>query len=299
MNLRIEKTDTDTILKIVSDNILVNGGSYQYNNIDEASDSLLAQQLFHLPFVKKIFITANFIAIERYSIVEWSDVQEEVKEQIENYISSGKTIVTERTTNKLAVEIYAENTPNPNVMKFGSNLLITDQAREYKSAQDAESSPLALELFNFPFVKEVYIAENYISVTKQDNIDWAEITYELRDFIRTYIFDKKVIINTSAEYKTEEKITAIKSSVIDIKDLDDVSKKIVEILDEYIKPAVANDGGNIMFKSYDADTKTVSVVLQGACSGCPSSTITLKSGIETMLKDMLPNQIEEVIAING
>ena len=181
MNLRIEKTDTDTILKIVSDNILVNGGSYQYNNIDEASDSLLAQQLFHLPFVKKIFITANFIAIERYSIVEWSDVQEEVKEQIENYISSGKTIVTERTTNKLAVEIYAENTPNPNVMKFGSNLLITDQAREYKSAQDAESSPLALELFNFPFVKEVYIAENYISVTKQDNIDWAEITYELRD----------------------------------------------------------------------------------------------------------------------
>ena len=124
-NITIQGTTNETIIKFVSNSILINGGSYEYNNIDEAKDSPLAQQLFYLPFVKRIFITANFIAIQRYDIVEWKDVEEEVREQIENYIKEGNIVVKEVETKKQAVEVYAESTPNPSVMKFGTTVALT------------------------------------------------------------------------------------------------------------------------------------------------------------------------------
>ena len=295
--ITIQSTN-DTILKFVSNQILINGGSYEFNNIDEAKNSPLAQQLFYLPFVKKIFITANFIAIQRFDIVEWTDVQEEVREQIEIYLQDGNIAVKEsdNSTKKEAIEVYAEVTPNPSVMKFGTNKALTSTDVEYKNIEEAsKSSPLAQALFSFPFVKGVFISENYISVTKFDVIEWNEVYAEVRNFISTYLQDNKTIIK---ELPQATKSAEEQKEVAPI-DLEGTPAKIVDILDEYIRPAVASDGGNIAFKSYDEESKVVSVILQGACSGCPSSTATLKNGIETMLKEMLPNQISEVVAING
>lgn len=297
--ITIQETTNNTILKFNSNKILINGGSYEYSNIDEAKNSPLAQQLFYLPFVKKIFITANFIAIQRFDIVEWIDVQDEVAEQIEAYIADGNVVVNEQTssTKKEAIEVYAEVTPNPAVMKFGTNKSLTQTDVEFKNIEEAsKSSPLAQAIFNFPFVKEVFISDNYISVTKYDMVEWNEVFAEVRSFIREYLVDGKTIIKelpnqTSTETKTESSAPKV--------ELEGVPAQIADILDEYIKPAVAGDGGNIAFRSYDEQNKVVSVILQGACSGCPSSTATLKNGIETLLKEMLPNQINEVVAING
>ncbi|MFD2566540.1 NifU family protein [Pseudotenacibaculum haliotis] len=292
--ITIQSTNNDTILKFASDQILINGGSYEFNNIDEAKNSPLAQQLFYLPFVKKVFITANFVAIQRYDIVAWSDVQEEVKEQIETYLQEGKSVVNE--VKKDAVEVYAEVTPNPSVMKFGTNKALTTVDVEYKNIEEAsKSSPMAQSLFSFPFVKEVFISQNYVSITKYDIVEWNDIYGEVRNFIRTYIQDNKTIISELPKKEEETKV----AEQITPENLEGTPAKIVDILDEYIRPAVASDGGNIAFKSYDEESKVVSVILQGACSGCPSSTATLKNGIETMLKEMLPNQISEVVAING
>ena len=124
-------------------------------------------------------------------------------------------------------------------------------------------------------------------------IEWNDVYQEVRTFIREYLQEGKTIISSLPEKETAQNVEIPKEN------LSDVESKIVDILDEYIKPAVASDGGNIAFKSYDEESKKVSVVLQGACSGCPSSTVTLKNGIETMLKEMLPNQVNEVVAING
>jgi len=296
--ITIQETSNDSIIKFVSNQILINGGSYEFTNIDEAKNSSLAQQLFYLPFVKKVFITANFIAIQRFDIVKWKDVQQEVAEQIEAFINDGNAVVNEERaiSKKEAIEIYAEVTPNPAVMKFGSNKALTQTDVEYKNIEEAsKSSPLAQAIFTFPFVKEVFISDNYISVTKYDMVEWNDVYPELRSFIREYLADGKTIIK---ELPTQE---TSPEAIIEIPKvaLEGISAQIVDILDEYIKPAVASDGGNIAFRSYDQEREVVSVVLQGACSGCPSSTATLKSGIENLLKEMLPNKINEVIAING
>lgn len=298
--ITIQSTNNENILKFVSNQILINGGSYEFNNIDEAKNSPLAQQLFYLPFVKKIFITANFIAIQRFNIVEWIDVQEEVKEQIEDYFLSGGIAIKEDISSrkKEAIEVYAEATPNPSTMKFGTNKSLTTTDVEYKNIEEAsKSSPLAKALFGFQFVKEVFISENYISITKFDIIEWNDVYAEIRNFISSYLQENKTIIKELP--KSIEKTNKPTTKEVDADELDRTPAKIIAILDEYIRPAVASDGGNIAFKSYDQDTKIVSVILQGACSGCPSSTITLKNGIETMLQEMLPNEISQVVAING
>ena len=290
---KIDTTKSDTIVKFTANDMLTKG-SYEFNTIDEAKNSPLAQELFHLPFVKRIFISANFIAIERFSIVEWSDVQEEVKEQIENYLNNdGKLFIEEISQRKIPVEVYAELTPNPAVLKFVANKKLVDSDLEFKNIDDAIDSPLATDLFNFPYVKEVFISENYVSITKFDRVEWSEITVEIRSFIKQFIADGKVIgsAKTSQKPISEQENTTSEP-------LDDISKQIVDILDEYVKPAVAADGGNILFQSYDEKSKIVNVILQGACSGCPSSTITLKNGIENMLKQMIPNKIDQVVALN-
>ena len=190
--ITIQETSNDSILKFVSNQILINGGSYEFNNIDEAKNSSLAKELFYLPFVKKVFITANFIAIQRFDIVKWSDVQQEVAQQIETFINDGNTVVNESsaTSKKEAIEIYAEVTPNPAVMKFGSNKALTQTDVEYKNIEEAsKSSPLAQAIFTFPFVKEVFISDNYISITKYDMVAWEDVYPELRSFI-TRVFGR-------------------------------------------------------------------------------------------------------------
>lgn len=294
ISLHIEKTTSNTILKFTSTTILTSG-SYDYSNIDEAKNSPLAQQLFHLPFIKRVFISANFIALERFSIVDWADVQEEVKEQLENYLNTGGVIVAEENTaKKIPVEVYAEVTPNPNVLKFVANKKLVEMDVEYKNIEEAKNSLLATELFNFPFTKEVFISENYVSITKIETIEWSEITVEIRSFIKEFVANGNTIVKVYQEKAAKKDNAKITNS----ENLDDVSLQIINILDEYIRPAVAADGGNILFQSYEAQTKIVNVILQGACSGCPSSTITLKNGIENMLKQLIPGKIEEVVAVN-
>ncbi len=294
--INTEITNTPSILKFVA-NTMLTDGSFEYNTVEDASNSVLVQQLFHLPFVKKVFVTANFIAIERYNIVEWNDVQEELQQVIENYLNkNGSLFNTEKQSKKMPIQIYAESTPNPSVLKFVTNKLLTSQNIEILSTEQTKGVPLAVALFSFSFVKELFISENYVSITKIETIDWFEITNELRDFLKKYIEEGKLVVDENYSPPQQQKVA---HEAIPIENLDDISKEIIAILDEYIKPAVTSDGGNIMFQSYDTASKTVNVILQGACSGCPSSTITLKNGIEATLKQLLPNKIEEVVAING
>lgn len=297
MSVTIKSTNKETILKFETEHFLVNSGSLQFNNIDEAKNSPLSQQLFYLPFVKKIFISSNFIAIERYDIVDWKDVQNEVANQIDAYISSGQPVINEQAiVNKTAVTVYAESTPNPSVLKFVANKKLVPIAMEFNNIDDTKFSPLATDLFQFPFVKSLFFEDNFIAITKYDIADWNDITLELREFIRNYIESGKKILKDEALTQLEEQEQKIN---VENDNLDITSKEIIKILEEFVKPAVASDGGNIEFKSYNSENHKVSVLLQGACSGCPSSTFTLKNGIETMLKEMLNDQNLTVEALNG
>lgn len=296
-NVSIQETSNNAIVKFELNQFITEHQSFEFNNIDEAKLSPLAQQLFYLPFVKKVYISGNFIAIERFNIVEWKDVQNEVAEQIRSYLNEGGVVIEGAITQKkVPITVYAESTPNPSVIKFVANKKIVTALFEFTSIDEAKLSPLATELFHFPFVKSVFIEENYVSITKYDMAEWQDITLELREFIRTYIENGKDIVSPDA-VETLQKTEKQLDSKFD--NLDDTSKEIINILEEYVKPAVASDGGNIQFISYDEKTKNVSVLLQGACSGCPSSTYTLKSGIENMLKEMLNGKVETVEAING
>ena len=173
ISVSIQETTNPTILKFSCNSTLIQGGSYEYANIDEAKNSPLAQQLFYLPFVKKVYITANFIAIQRYDIVGWNDVQEEVREQIELYLNSGALVVNEsiQTNKKEPIEVYAESTPNPAVMKFGVNKVLTENDFEFKNIE-GDMLPLDLILEGGPeLALELDLA--WVAVGRQRPSDWV------------------------------------------------------------------------------------------------------------------------------
>lgn len=298
MNISIKETQNPTILKFEFPDFITQNESFEFKNIDEAKNSPLAQQLFYLPFVKTVYISSNFIAIERFSIVEWNDVKDAVAEQIEDYVNGGGKIIIEDVlkSRKSAITVYGETTPNPATLKFVVSKRLTKVAIEFKNIDETTPSPLAKELFQFSFVKEIFIDENYISITKYDVVTWDEITLEIRTFIKQFIENGGTIIDdTFVIEDTKQEKQQIKN----FDNLDTTSQQIINILEEYVKPAVAADGGNILFDSYDEISKRVKVVLQGSCNGCPSSTFTLKNGIENMLKDMLNDQDIIVEALNA
>lgn len=196
--------------------------------------------------------------------------------------------------------IYAESTPNPATMKFVSNryLIIDGQVYEYTLEDDASNSPLAEKLLNFPFVENVFMASNFVAITKTDIIEWQDVIHQIRDFLAEFLNNEGVVIKVSAlDQNLEQENSSNSIQTPKRESLEGIDAKIADILDEYIRPAVESDGGAIHFHSFEEGK--VSVVLKGACSGCPSSTMTLKAGIENMLKEMLPGQIKEVEAING
>ncbi|EAQ51112.1 MULTISPECIES: NifU family protein [Leeuwenhoekiella] len=297
-NITIEPTSNPAIKKFQANSFLVDHNSYEFKNIDEAKNSPLAQQLFYLPFVKTVYISQNFIAIEKFNIVEWIDIQDELSAQIENFLNDNGVVIIEDATSvkKVPVTVYAESTPNPAVLKFVTNKKIVTETLEFKNIDEAKNAPLALALFHFPFVKEVFMDSNYVSVQKYDVAEWDDVFQEVREFIKTYIEEGKEIISENFK-KTPQAVEEQKE--VEFEAMDDTSKEIANIIEEYVKPAVASDGGNILFKHYDPESKNVKVILQGACSGCPSSTFTLKNGIENMLKEMLRGKINSVEAING
>ena len=300
INITVQLTNNDNIVKFVTKSFITQSKSYEFNNIDDARESPIAQRLFHLPFVKTIYISQNFIAIEKFPFnltqVKWQDVQDEVAESISDYFKSGQPVINEKdneSSKKNPITIYAESTPNPEVLKFVANRTLANTMYEFKNKSETVFAPLANELFNFPFVKEVFMNTNYISITKKNNYTWQEFSNELREFIRNYIEDNKTIFKDEILQKQEQT-----NQLTEDRDYSEIEKEIISILNEYIRPAVEGDGGNIAFDSYNINTKTVKVILQGACSGCPSSTVTLKNGIENMLREMLNGKVDYVEALN-
>ncbi|AWW31068.1 NifU family protein [Echinicola strongylocentroti] len=186
---------------------------------------------------------------------------------------------------KKPVHIYLEANPNPNSLKFVVNFMLTDEgvSFDYPDEKSTENSQLAKELFNFAAVERVFIASNFVTVTKTEEVEWPEVQDFIRDHIRQYLESGKPAIDVVLD----------KDPLFDEND-SEVVKKIKGILDEYIRPAVEQDGGAITFHSFqDGEVK---VLLQGACSGCPSSTVTLKAGIENLLTRMLPDDVKSVEA---
>ena len=288
--IKFKETSREEELEFYSNNFL-SEKRIEFNKIEETNDFPLIQQIFYLPFIKKVTLNKHSIYIEKLNILEWVDVQEELCSQLQDFLNNGGVVSKNQIKKTSPVTVYAESTPNPNAMKFVVNKRIVNDIYEFKSIDDSSESPLAKSLFGFEFVNEVFFDFNFVSIIQKPGFKWEENVMDVREFIRSFIQDNNTIV-------FEENIKKASKVKTDIP-IDDVSKEIIKIIDENIKPAVASDGGNILFESYENDTKKVNVILQGACSGCPSSTITLKSGIETMLKDMLPGKISEVNAING
>ena len=283
----LENEDKNTLV-LSSDKEIYNT-RVVFNDDSKSEQFPLVKQLFFLPFVKSITLDKHLILIEKLDFLDWKDVQEEVIDQIEKFLNDGGLIYQVNNP----VTIYAESTPNPNVIKFVANKKLVNIAHEFKTSEGANYCFIAKALFNHDFIKEIYIDFNFISVTINEKFSWDEFTMQIREFILSYIKDGNQIIDSSYDVQNST------SEGIDQSNMDEISKKISALIDEQIKPAVASDGGNILFQSYDNESMEVKVILQGACSGCPSSTYTLKNGIETMLKDFLPGKISNVVAING
>ena len=187
------------------------------------------------------------------------------------------------------ISIYTEMTPNPETMKFVANkLLYPGRSIDFPDVDSAMPSPLAVELFGFPFIRAVFIASNFVTLTKTTDTEWEDVIPTIRQFLKEYLEEGKAVINEEDIVVTKKEGSNIVSA-----DDDDVVKRIKELLENYVKPAVEMDGGAIQFKSYEEGR--VNLVLQGSCSGCPSSMITLKAGIEGMMKRMIP-EVKEVVA---
>ena len=194
--------------------------------------------------------------------------------------------------------IYAESTPNPEVMKFVSNRMLADKSIEFLTDDDAKQIPMIHKIFSLDYVESIFLSSNFISIKKKNDVEWGEVLIEIRNFITTLLneddiqnYTENIIVKDKEEVKLspKNKLANNKRS--------DEENEIIQILDEYIRPAVEGDGGAIEFDSFSEGI--VKVVLKGACSGCPSSTLTLKSGIESLLIQKLGDKVKEVVALNG
>ena len=264
----------------------------KFNTVEEAKDLPLAKEMFYLPFIKSVSISKNEMVLERFDIVSWGDVVDEVEKIIEKKLQSifsDKFKLDKKKEN--IITLYSESTPNPKVMKFVCNKLLTKKIYEVKRGNSSNESKFINSIFSFDYVDQVFINDNYISVTLSKKYNWDSHVNNFRVFLKEKL--EKEFDFSLVEKKEVEKNNSNNQS------LDNVSRQIIKVIDEYIKPSVAMDGGNILFKQYHPKKKLVEVVLQGACSGCPSSTITLKNGIENMLKEMVPGKVDTVSAING
>jgi len=203
-------------------------------------------------------------------------------------------------TTEIPYTLYVEATPNPASMKFVANKILIKEkgaTAEYKNISETQTAPIAKQLFQFPFVKTVFISSNFITITKIDAVDWDDITLELRVFLTDYLNKGNLIITALPQQEVAVDNTFTEKTTISTQHVaakDEVEAKIIEVLDQYIRPAVESDGGLITFK--ELKDGVVTVQMRGACSGCPSSTMTLKAGIEALLKRLLPDSVKEVVS---
>jgi len=288
----IEPTENPKVMKFVADYNLI-PGSLELDRDSDFTEIPLARELFKYPFVERIFITANFIAVAKQDGVNWENVAEPLQHIIEDELHQNPRIYQQKNSEEYL--IYAEMTPNPLVMKFVSSKPLLDGFIEVKSPAEAAEVPLAQAIFNeFDFAKEVFISDNFVAVTKNVSVEWHEVMVTVRDFVANYLQNGGEVSKTAAQ-KHESPAAATVAK----REYTETEQKISDILDEYVAPAVAGDGGKISLMEYDAETKTAKMLLQGACSGCPSSTATLKGGIENLLKQFVPELVEKVEAVNG
>lgn len=194
----------------------------------------------------------------------------------------------------MVYSIYAESTPNPQVMKFVSNRMLFNNSIEISSIKDTKNIKIANELFKFPFIKSLFLSSNFISITKTKDIEWVDIAMHLRTFINDFLNENKLNDITGDTITSNNTKSTKENNTNEKKLFSEDEKKIEKILDEYIAPAVEGDGGSISLDSFKDGI--VTVILEGACNGCPSSTITLKQGIETLLKEKMKGKIKEVCA---
>ena len=293
MRVYIDKTPNPNIFKFVCDRPITDG-AHEFTIHSQPVNSPVAKDLLQFPFITKVYITANFVAVEKNDTIEWEMAVNVIKEIVNKHLDAGTLLIEKvKPKEESAESLYIEMTPNPDVMKFTANRTLYNGIAEARNKDEAQEIPLALALFEFDFVKEVFITDHYVSITKSSESDWNDIAVKIRDFIIDYLNSEKEII--SSTYKNNAN-TAVGN---ENREFSELENQIKEILAEYVIPAVAGDGGNIELIEFEENTKTARMLLQGACSGCPSSTLTLKQGIETLLKDMLPGQVEYVEAING
>ena len=289
--IHIEATANPKVMKFVADYNLI-PGSLELDRDSDISEIPIAQELFNYPFVSKVFITANFIAIAKEDSVDWDVVSESLKNVIEDQLLENPRIYLQKR--KELFPIYSEMTPNPNVMKFVSSKLILEGFVEVKSRENADEVPLAKAILDeFDFAQEVFISDNFVAVTKNTSVEWHEVMMAMRSLIADYLQNGGKVSNIAPQ-QHENPVEKIIN-----RDYTETEQKISDILMEYVAPAVENDGGKISLMEYDEKEKTAKMLLQGACSGCPSSTATLKNGIENILKQFLPDLVENVEAVNG
>jgi NFU1 iron-sulfur cluster scaffold homolog, mitochondrial len=184
------------------------------------------------------------------------------------------------------IHIYLESNPNPNSLKFVVNeMLIPDGLSfDFPNIESAQNAPLAKELFGFPFVDRVFYMSNFITVTKKDGYEWLEIQSVIKEYIKNFLESGRFIIEV------------VEEEPVPVEEETETIKKIRTILEEYIRPAVEQDGGAITYHSFRDGV--VKVRLQGSCSGCPSSMVTLKAGIENLFKRMMPDEVQSVEALS-
>ena len=287
----IEPTQNPKVMKFIADYNLI-PGSLELDRDSDVSEIPIAQELFNYPFVERIFITANFVAVAKQDAVEWEHVAENLKNIIEDELLANPRIYLQKR--KEMYQIYSEMTPNPAVMKFISSKMLMDGFIEVKSKEEADDVPLAKGLFDaFDCVKEVYVSDNFVAVTRDNQFEWHQIMNPVRSFIAEFLQAGNKISNVEPHLHENPVLKIIN------REYTDDEQKISGILNEYVAPAVENDGGKISLIEYDQENKTAKMLLQGACSGCPSSTATLKNGIENILKQFVPELVEHVEAVNG
>lgn len=290
--IHIEYTENPNVAKFVADYTLMPGGIELHRDSD-ISEIPIAQELFKYPFINMIFITANFIAVEKTEMVNWEAVAENLKEVISDELLANPRIYRP-TKRKEVFPIYSEMTPNPNVMKFVSPKVILDGFIEATHKEEAQDIPLALAIYeDFTFVTNVFISDNYVAVTKDTSVEWHEVMNPVRNLIAEFLQNGGTVT-----HKTPQKHENPVESIIN-REYSEDEQKIADIIAQYVSPAVENDGGKISLIEYIPETKTAKMLMQGACSGCPSSAITLKNGIQSILAQFLPDMVENVEATNG
>lgn len=287
----IEPTENPKVMKFVADYTLI-PGSLELDRTTDIVEIPLTQKLFNYPFIERIFITANFIAVAKQDGVEWEHVVESLKNIIEDELLTNPRLYSQKKNEDF--QIFSEMTPNPAVMKFVSSTLLMNGFVEVKTKEESTEIPLAKAIFEeFDFINGIFISDNFVAVTKKVSVEWHEVMVEVRDFISNYLKNGGKISNIEPQKHSSPVENLIK------RDYTETEQKISDILSEYVAPAVEGDGGKISLMEYVAETKTARMLLQGSCSGCPSSTATLKGGIENVLKQFLPELVENVEAVNG